>query len=146
MDVEAKLQRRQVCAGLLGAAAAPSPAIRSIHPTGASYAQGCLVDQPRRWLFVSGQVPADDAGAVPASFEEQCRLVWRNVARRLIAGGMTFDNLVKITVFLSDRRYRAVNTAIRREILGSREPALTVIIAGIFDEAWLLEIEAIAAE
>jgi hypothetical protein len=31
-------------------------------------------------------------------------------------------------------------------VLGSREPALTVIITGIFDEAWLLEIEAIAAD
>jgi hypothetical protein len=29
-------------------------------------------------------------------------------------------------------------------VLGGREPALTVVIAGIFDEAWLLEIEAVA--
>jgi hypothetical protein len=31
-------------------------------------------------------------------------------------------------------------------VLGQHAPALTVLIAGIFDEAWLLEIEAIAAE
>jgi 2-iminobutanoate/2-iminopropanoate deaminase len=30
-------------------------------------------------------------------------------------------------------------------VLGERAPALTVIITGIYDEAWLLEIEAIAA-
>ena len=29
-------------------------------------------------------------------------------------------------------------------MLGSHQPALTVIITGIFDEAWLLEIEAVA--
>lgn len=52
---------------------------------------------------------------------------------------------MKVTTFLSDRAYAAENSAIRREILGAREPALTIIIAGIFDPAWLLEIEVIAA-
>jgi hypothetical protein len=30
-------------------------------------------------------------------------------------------------------------------VLGDLSPALTVVIAHIFDEAWLLEIEAVAA-
>jgi hypothetical protein len=30
-------------------------------------------------------------------------------------------------------------------VLGDRSPALTIVIAGIYDEAWLLEIEAVAA-
>jgi hypothetical protein len=34
---------------------------------------------------------------------------------------------------------------IRQEFLGSHSSALTVIIAGIFDEQWLLEIESVAA-
>ena len=58
---------------------------------------------------------------------------------------MTLDNLVKITTFLSDRRYCQENYEVRTEVLGERFPALTIIITGIFDEAWLLEIEAIAA-
>jgi 2-iminobutanoate/2-iminopropanoate deaminase len=29
-------------------------------------------------------------------------------------------------------------------VLGDHSPALTIIITGIYDEAWLLEIEAIA--
>jgi hypothetical protein len=37
------------------------------------------------------------------------------------------------------------NREIRQEVLGSHAPALTVIITGIFDEKWLLEIEATAA-
>ena len=35
--------------------------------------------------------------------------------------------------------------AARSRSLGDRTPALTIVMAGIFDEAWLLEIEAIAA-
>lgn len=33
---------------------------------------------------------------------------------------------------------------VRQEVLGDRAPALTVVIATIYDEDWLLEIEAIA--
>jgi 2-iminobutanoate/2-iminopropanoate deaminase len=59
---------------------------------------------------------------------------------------MSLDNLVKVTTFLSERRYAAENSAIRREVLGARAPALTVVIAGIYDEQWLFEIEAVAME
>ena len=37
------------------------------------------------------------------------------------------------------------NAGVRQRVLGSHSPALTVIICDIFDEAWLLEIEAVAA-
>ena len=57
---------------------------------------------------------------------------------------MGLKNVIKHTTFLSDRRYRAQNSQIRRDVFGDLEPALTVIITGIFDEGWLLEIEAVA--
>jgi 2-iminobutanoate/2-iminopropanoate deaminase len=58
---------------------------------------------------------------------------------------MSLDNLVKVTIFLSERAYSAENREVRRAVLGDRAVALTVIITGIFDAAWLLEIEAVAA-
>lgn len=118
---------------------------RAIGPTGAAYAMAHMIERPSRLLFVSGQVPTDERGETPDGFAAQARLTWRNVERQLHAAGMTLDDLVKVTIFLSDRAHRAMNTEIRREVLGDRSPALTVIITGIFDEAWLLEIEAIAA-
>ena len=118
---------------------------RPIDPTPASYAQAMEVTDARRLLFVSGQVPADEANNVPEHFADQARLAWRNVFARLAAADMTPDDLVKVTIFLSDRRHREENAAVRREMLGDRSPALTIIIAGIYSEAWLLEIEAIAA-
>lgn len=118
---------------------------RAINPTGVSYAQAHLVEDPTRWLFVSGQIPVDEKEDVPSEFEDQCRLVWRNIEKQLQAGGMTLHHLVKVTVFLSDRRYREANYKVRHEVLGGHSPALTIIIADIYDAAWLLEIEAIAA-
>lgn len=84
-------------------------------------------------------------GAVPGSFAEQSRLIWRNIEAQLAEVGMTLDNVVKATTFLSDRKYAIENRAIRTEVMGARTRALTVIICGLFDEAWLLEIEVVAA-
>jgi 2-iminobutanoate/2-iminopropanoate deaminase len=109
------------------------------------YAQALLVSGTSRQLYISGQIPSTRDGVVPDSFAEQSLLAWRNVEAQLHAAGMTLDNLVKVTTFLSDRRYAAESRRTRKEILGDRKVALTVIVAGIFDEAWLLEIEAIAA-
>ncbi len=58
---------------------------------------------------------------------------------------MTALNLAKVTIFLSSREFAITNSKIRQEFLGACMPALTVIITGIFDEKWLLEIEATAA-
>src|SRR3981189_324654 len=95
-------------------------------------------------LFVSGQIPVGLDGSVPDGFEAQCRLAWSNVEAQLKAAGMTLDNLVMHRTYLADRSYALLNRSVRNEMLGGRETALTVVIAGIFDEAWLLEVEAVA--
>jgi 2-iminobutanoate/2-iminopropanoate deaminase len=130
-----------------GGAADPAPRARhrAHSPTTLSYCQAHEVSGASRLLFISGQVPADAAGQVPGDFKAQCRLAWANVVAQLDAAGMTLDDLVKVTVFLSDRRYRQENYEVRNQLLGARSPALTIIITGIYDPAWLLEIEAVAA-
>lgn len=113
-------------------------------PTG-NYTHGTLVDAPSRMVFVSGQVPwGDENGDVPPDFADQCRMTWRNVLAVLAEAGMGVENLAKVTIYLADRRYRALNAEIRAEVLGEHRPALTIIIADIYAEEWLLEIEAVA--
>ena len=120
---------------------------RAINPTKTGWAHGHEVSNPSRMLFISGQVPAASDGSVPEDFKAQCRLAWANVERQLVAADMTLNNLVKMTIFLSERRYIQEAYEVRAEVLGRNEvpPAMTIIITGIYDEAWLLEIEAIAA-
>jgi len=148
------MQRRQFCQlSALAMMATPLPAptrdpdmrITPIHPTSHAYAQACEVAGFSRLLFISGQVPQDGDGHVPADYRSQYRLAWANVEAQLKAAGMTFDNLLKVTIFLSDRALIAQSAGLRQEILGDRSPALTIVIVGIYDEAWLLEIEAVAA-
>ncbi len=109
------------------------------------YSQAMLVDGAAKLLFISGQIPETIDGETPDDFESQCRLVWSNIEAQLQAAEMTISNLTKVTIFLSSREYADINSTVRQEFLANHNPALTVIITGIFDEKWLLEIEAIAA-
>ncbi|MDQ3737977.1 MAG: RidA family protein [Actinomycetota bacterium] len=114
-------------------------------PAAGGYSQAVSVVGASELLFISGQIPVDRSGAVPPDFATQCRQVWANVLNQVTEAAMTSANLVKVTTFLADRANADENRAIRSEILGEHAPALTVVITGIFDEGWLLEIEAIAA-
>lgn len=120
--------------------------MKPINPTpGGAFAQANEISNFSRVLFISGQVPADANDNVPSDYPSQYRLAWSNVEAQLKAAGMTFDNLVKVTIFLSDRSLVAQSKGLRPAILGDRTPAVTIIICGIYHEAWLLEIEAVAA-
>jgi 2-iminobutanoate/2-iminopropanoate deaminase len=114
-------------------------------PTAAGgYTQGLRAGGLTELLFISGQIPETPDGLVPDDFEVQCRQVWANVLSVLNAAGLATTNLLKVTTYLSDRRYAETNSRVRREMLGEHRPALTVVITGIYDERWLLEIDAIA--
>ncbi|RDZ26078.1 RidA family protein [Lysobacter silvisoli] len=151
------MHRRAFCtaglslfAPLAIAAPAPSPPVaarRSYAPADGTYAQAAEVRAPQRLLFVSGQVPADAEGEVPADFRAQCRLAWENVGAQLRAAGLGYEHLVKTTVSLARREDRDAAREVRQQVLGRlrHAPALTVVIVDIYDSAWLLEIEAIAA-
>jgi len=64
------MQRRYVCTGILGGVVFPASMVatampgKAINSSGLSYAQACLVEQPGKLLFISGQVPAGAAGTV----------------------------------------------------------------------------------
>ena len=108
------------------------------------YAHGCAVAEGRRMLFISGQIPEAADGSIAADFESQARQVWRNIEAVLRDAGMSLDNLVKVTTFLTDRSQVPANRKVRSEILGERSVALTVMVASTLESKWLLEIEAIA--
>lgn len=114
-------------------------------PVEGSYPQAVETTGATRWLHLSGQIPVAPNGSLAADFTGQCEQVWSNIETQLSAAGMTLDNLVKVTTFLSDRSYALENREVRVRRLAGRQPALTVIVTGIFDEAWLVEIEAVAA-
>jgi 2-iminobutanoate/2-iminopropanoate deaminase len=109
------------------------------------YAQALEISDYERMLFISGQIPVNVDDSVPKDFRSQCEIVWQHIDAQLEEANMTSENIVKVTTFLSDRKYADENSIIRQKYLRENNPALTVIITGIYDENWLVEIEAIAA-
>jgi 2-iminobutanoate/2-iminopropanoate deaminase len=124
----------------------PTPSARALAvDPGGAYSLAYEVTGPARTLYIGGQVPVTPEGSVPAGIEAQARQVWANIDRLLVQAGMERRDLVKVTTYLSDRAYREANARVRKEYLGTHLPTLTVIITGIYDPEWLLEIEAVAS-
>lgn len=109
-----------------------------------AYVQALEVTDTTRRLYISGQGPITTEGNVPTTFKEQAETVWSNIIAQLHAADMTAENLVKATTFLSERKYRDENREVRQMMLNGHTFALTVVLAGMFEDGWLLEIDAIA--
>jgi enamine deaminase RidA (YjgF/YER057c/UK114 family) len=118
------------------AADAPAPA--------GQYTQAIEVSGSSRTLYISGQVGIAADGTVPDDAETQAVLAWRNLQAQLRAAGMDIKNLVKITTIVrNEADIPAVRTG-RAAVLGSYKPASTLIIGGLSNAAWKVEVEGIA--
>jgi len=108
------------------------------------YTHGLEGVEARRLLFITGTMGLDKNGKAPDGIEAQCALAWRNIGAILEHAGMGMRNLVKVTCYLADRKYREVNMQARAAALGDHRVATTVVAAALLEDDWLVEIEAIA--
>ena len=112
-----------------------------------SYAQGVKVTGAGTILFISGQVAYDEGGG-PAhgrDFAAQAREVFRSLQAQVEAGGGTLADVVKLTTYLTDMRYREALVPIREEFFGPKLPAHTqVAVSALGRPEWLIEVDAIA--
>ena len=108
------------------------------------YSQAVEVSGATRTLYMSGQVGSDSAGTVAEDITAQSRQVWANIVAQLRMAGMTMDNVVKIVTILPNIADLEASRAVRLDVLGERKPASTLIVGGLANPAWKIEIEAIA--
>jgi len=106
---------------------------------------GLEVQAPSRWLFVSGTMGLAPDKTPGDTVEAQLVLIWSNIRAILEEAGMTLDNVVRVTSYLRDARYRDANAAARVTALAGRLVPTTVIVAETLVESWLVEIEVVAA-
>jgi reactive intermediate/imine deaminase len=102
-----------------------------------------------RMVVISGQVPADAAGRVvgPGDPAAQVRQVFENLTAALAAAGATMEQVVKLTVFLTDLADLDDFRRVRDEyISASRPPARSLVqVSRLVHPEWRVEIEALAA-
>ena len=101
-----------------------------------------------RLVWTAGQVPiaADGTVAPAGDWEAQARLTCENVGHALTAGGATWADVVKLTIFVVDMAGLPAIRAVRDEFVDVERPPTSslVQVAGLVLPDLLLEVEAVA--
>ncbi|TLS46169.1 RidA family protein [Streptomyces montanus] len=101
-----------------------------------------------RFVAISGQLALDEDGKLVGEDDPaaQARQIFENLRRCLIAAGATFDDVVKLTFFVTDMAYMpAVRAARDAHISADRLPAASAVqVAALVRPEFLMEIEAYA--
>jgi enamine deaminase RidA (YjgF/YER057c/UK114 family) len=116
--------------------------------TPAGYSHVVSLPASGRLVWTSGQVPiAADGSLAPAGdWEAQARLTFQNVERALVAGGATWGDVVKLTIFVVDMAGLPAIRVVRDEFVDVERPPTSslVQVAGLVRPELLLEVEAVA--
>lgn len=88
------------------------------------------------FVFVSGQVPANDQGQlVGGNIEQQTRQVFENLKKALALAGCTLDDVCKVSVWLDDARDFATFNRVYMECFGSHRPARSTVESRLMVDA-----------
>ncbi|WP_328784362.1 RidA family protein [Streptomyces canus] len=100
-----------------------------------------------RFVAVAGQLALDETGKLVGDGdpEAQARQVFENLRRCLAAAGATFDDVVKLTYFVTDMAHMVAIRAARSEFISDQRPASTAVqVAALAGPEFLMEIDAFA--
>lgn len=111
-------------------------------PVPGAYANGILVDGT---AYLAGQVGVDDAGNIPADVKGQTDQAFDNISRVLGEAGLTLNDIVKSTVYLTSIDDYADFAAARSAHLGDHKPASTlVVVSALIRPEFKVEIDVTA--
>ena len=113
-----------------------------------AYSQAIKVSQAQTLVFVSGQIGLDpSSGAlVDGGIEAQAKCALKNLQAVLAASGMSFSNVVRATLYLTDMaEFQKVNK-LYAECFEGEPPARVTIGVASLPLGAVFEIDAIAAQ
>ncbi|RXH35335.1 endoribonuclease L-PSP [Bradyrhizobium nanningense] len=108
------------------------------------YSHGVLING---FVYLSGQTPIDGATGrlVDGDIEAQVHQCFRNLGAALEAASLSFDNVVKCNVFLTDMQDFAAMNSVYAKHFSKPYPARTTIGVASLPLGAKVEIEMIAA-
>ncbi|MCK9509745.1 MAG: Rid family detoxifying hydrolase [Pigmentiphaga sp.] len=111
------------------------------------YSQAVSLPAQARLVFLSGQIGLVPATGVLVSddFSAQVRQSFANMAAVIQAAGGTLDNIVKLTLFLTDLEQFATANAIMAETLPQPFPARSTVGVASLPKGAQFEVEAVIA-
>jgi len=117
-----------------------------VFPPGSRYSHAALVQGGGRRLVVSGQVGLTPEGKLDSDGEAQMQQALANLRTILAAHGMGPGDVLKVTVLVTDRELVPLWREVRDAFFDGHAPASTlIVVAGLADPRFLVEVEAEAA-
>ena len=98
-------------------------------------------------IFVSGQIPTNHAtGEVETgAIEKQAELALRNVEGILQAAGSDLNQVLQMTIYISEMEFWDKVNEVYKNILGEHKPARAIVPVKTMHFGTQIEIQAIAA-
>jgi enamine deaminase RidA (YjgF/YER057c/UK114 family) len=94
-------------------------------------------------VIVSGTGPVVPDGACPVDPAAQTRRCFEIVATALAEVGASLDDVVRTRLYLTNVADAGAVGEIHRELFGDVRPAATmIVVSGLLDPAWKVEVEA----
>lgn len=100
-------------------------------------------------LYTSGQIALDPASGelLTGSIEEETQLVMQNLKAVLTAAEMTFDHVVKVTIFIKDmNQFGAINSVYGKYFKSESAPARETVEVSNLPKFVNVEISVIAVK
>lgn len=115
-------------------------------PPFSNYSQATAAPADASVVCVSGQVGVDAFGALADGEEAQHEQCWRNILAILSAHGLGADDILEVHGYVTGQSGVPLFRKVRDAMLGGAKPASTLlIISGLADPAWQVEISVTAA-
>ncbi len=107
-----------------------------------TYSQAVKVNNT---VYISGQIPliAETMEVLDGSVEEQIHLVFKNLQAIITAAGGSFDNVVKLNIFLTDLSNFATVNQVMAQYFTEPYPARAAIGVNELPKAVPVEMDAI---
>lgn len=112
----------------------------------AAYSTGWKVSNGHL-IMLAGQVATDAEGRTVggSDIKVQARQVYENIQAALEAAGAGMEDVIRLTVYLTDQASIPGSMEARREWFSPPYPASTLlIVSGLAKPEWLIEIDAVA--
>lgn len=132
------------------AEAGEKPVVKRMNPATLSKPSGythVVTVSGGRTVYVAGQVALDQAGNLvgQGDLKAQARQVFENLKAALASSDATFDDVVKITVFMTDVSDLQAFRETRNSYFTKEPPASTLVqVVRLARPEFLIEIEAVA--
>ncbi|HVF09858.1 MAG TPA: RidA family protein [Abditibacteriaceae bacterium] len=119
----------------------------NVHAPMAAYTHQIEVQEPARWLVMSGQLGKMEDGTVAEDPMRQLAVAFDNIARNLHAAQMEMGDLVKLTIYLVGDFDVQQRRAVISTHLKEPWPCVTLLmVAALADPVYKVEIDAWAAQ